>query len=136
GLDAAAAVRRARWLLGLVLSGLLGAACGMDRTGDCIPPPCALPLAVTVDVTASSGRAVADVLVRVSGATNGTIPCPADGSASTCRIPGTSGTYELEISAPGYETVRRSLTVSGTTPDCGCPTIVPQHLDVVLTPLA
>jgi len=110
-------------MLGLVL-GLLASACGTDSR-DCIPPPCAIPLAITLNVTAFAGGAVAGAVVRVSGGVNGTVSCEAGADATTCRIPGAPGTYDLEIAAPGFETAHRSVTVSGTTPECGPEGIAP-----------
>jgi hypothetical protein len=119
----------------VVLLGLLASACGMDGAErNCIPPPCPIPLAITVDVTSSAGGAVAGTVLRLTGRATGTAPCETGASTTTCRVPGDPGTYDLELSAPGFETARRSVTVSGTTPDCGCTTIVPVHLDVVLAP--
>jgi hypothetical protein len=48
---------------------------------------------------------------------------------------GNAGSYEFDISAPGYQTVHRSVEVSGTNPECGCPTVETQRLTVAL-PLA
>jgi len=101
---------------------------------DCVQPPCALPLAVTVGVTSSvSGAAVANAFVSATKPFAGTFPCGV-GPDGTCPVLGTAGTYELDVGAPGYQTVHRTVTVAGTTPPCGCVQLQTQHLDVALVP--
>ena len=100
-------------------------ACGKEG---CLPLPCPMPLALTINVTGGTAGAPVDgAVVQVSGALLATIPCP-----STCRVPGTAGTYNLDVTAPGFEMARRTVTVQGTTPSCGCPTVVPETLAIVL----
>jgi hypothetical protein len=70
---------------------------------------------------------VEGVTVQVTGATSTTIPCNA-----VCRVPGTAGTYTLDVTAPGFVPVRRTLVVEGTTPSCGCPTVVSQTVTIAL----
>ena len=55
-------------------------------------------------------------------------PC----AQSKCVFLGTAGTYEVDISAPGHQTVHRSIVVPGTNPECGCPTTDAQRLTIVL----
>jgi hypothetical protein len=45
---------------------------------------------------------------------------------------GPPGTYQLEISAPGYQSARRQLVVPGSTPACGCTTVSMQRVTVAL----
>jgi hypothetical protein len=95
---------------------------------DCLALPCALPVAIIVDVTeAATGAAVKAAVIHVSGAVRADIPCN-----TTCRVPGTSGTYDLEVTAAGFEATRRTVRVQGTTPPCGCPTVVTENLSVAL----
>jgi hypothetical protein len=108
---------------------LLAAGCGGDET--CVVVPCPLPLAVSLTVTSAAGGAVAGAVVTVSGRVSGTIPCSASGG---CDMLGPAGTYELDITAPGYRAAHRTVVVPGTNPDCGCATTTPQHVDVALTP--
>lgn len=120
--------RYARWrTLSLVL---VAAACGDDVTAVCILPPCAIPLAVTVTVTTASGAAISGAFVRRS-IDGSPAACDVGG---VCTIPGTAATYELDIGAPGFTTVHRSVVVTGTTPECGCPSVNAQRLAVALTP--
>jgi hypothetical protein len=51
-----------------------------------------------------------------------------------CFEPGYAGTYELDVEAPGFQTVHRTVRVDGTTPECGCPTVVAEHVSVALVP--
>ena len=96
---------------------------------DCLALPCPAPLpAITIRVSAADADLVRDAVVHVSGASVVTIPCSAE-----CSVPGYSGTYVLEVDAPGYQTTRRTVTVQGTNPECGCPTVIPEHLTIVLT---
>jgi hypothetical protein len=104
---------------------------GSDRS-DCIPPPCALPLAILVNVRTTTGAAVPGAVLQVSGATSSTSPCSTAADVSTCFVPGTAGTYDLVLTAPGFQTMQRTIAVSGTNPACGCPTVMTEHLDVVL----
>ena len=92
-----------------------------------------MPVAVSLNVSASTGGAVAGVVVRFAGAADGTGSCNADTNATTCYVMGTAGTYDLEVVASGFQTLRRTVSVLGETPACGCPSVVTQHLDIVLS---
>lgn len=108
-----------------------GVAC--DNAAACLALPCALPVAITVSVTSSvSATGIQGSFVQVPG--YGT-PLTCNQSPGTlCRILGTAGDYELDIGAPGFQTVHRTVHVSGTTPRCGCPIVVTQHLTIALVP--
>jgi len=97
---------------------------------DCLALPCALPIAIIINITgATSGTSVDGVTVQVSGAALTSVPCH-----TTCRVPGTAGTYNLDVTAPGFAPVRRTLVVQGTTPSCGCPTVVTESVAIALAP--
>jgi hypothetical protein len=107
----------------------LGVAATSCRGQECLALPCALPVALVIVVTAAEGGApVSDAVVQVSGAFASTLPCP----AGTCRVPGTAGTYTLDIRAPGFQGAQRTVTVAGTNPRCGCPTVETALLSVAL----
>jgi hypothetical protein len=55
-------------------------------------------------------------------------------SASSCFEPGVPGTYNLRLTAPGFQDATLRVVVPGTTPECGCPTVQAQQVSVVLTP--
>lgn len=107
------------------------AAC--DSAATCLALPCALPVAITVSVTSSVSTAGIDgSFVQVTG--NGTpMPCN-QAPGTTCRVMGTLGNYELDIGAPGFQTVHRTVHVTGSMPRCGCPIVETQQLAIVLTP--
>jgi hypothetical protein len=111
--------------LGAVLA-LTSAGC---RERECLALPCALPVAIVITATAADGGApVSDAVVQVSGALTSTLPCP----AGTCRVPGTAGTYTLDVRAAGFQVARRTVTVAGTNPACGCPTVETAQVSVAL----
>ena len=136
GLGAGARRRpRPRARATLVLAGVavVFASCGRHEP-ECLALPCAIPLAIEISVTSAAGGPVADVVVAVSGATTGGASCNVGSTATLCYVMGVAGTYELEIAARGLQTERRTVSVSGTTPACGCPVVTTVRLDVVLRP--
>jgi hypothetical protein len=110
-----------------IVVGGLTACGGSDIT--CVALPCAMPVALTIALTsASSGGPVSNAVVQFTGPFIGTAPC-----VGSCIVPGYAGTYNLDISAPGFQTVQRTVTVTGSVPgpcDCGKANTV--HLDVAL----
>lgn len=110
----------------LVAVGLWLAAC---RGQDCLALPCALPVAIIITLTDAAGAPPpSGSTVHVSGALAGTVPC--DGG--TCIVPGTAGTYALDVAAPGFQSAQRTVTVHGMSPECGCPTVDTERVNVVL----
>jgi hypothetical protein len=126
-------MRPVRATLVLLAVALGFASCGRNEP-ECLALPCPIPLAIQMSVTSVRGGPVADVAVMVSGAVTGGASCTAGTTATLCYVAGVAGTYELEIAASGFQAVRRTVTVSGTTPECGCPVVTTVHLDVVLEP--
>jgi hypothetical protein len=111
----------------LVVLGALGMAF-TSCSHDCLALPCALPVAITINVTGGTSTGSVDgVTVQVSGAAVASMPC-----STTCRVPGTAGTYTLDVTAPGFAPVRRTLVVQGTNPSCGCPTVVTEIVAIAL----
>jgi hypothetical protein len=107
-------------------------ACGGSDIS-CVPPPCAYPIALNITLTsASSGATVKDAVVQFTGPNLGSEPC-----VGSCSVPGYAGTYNLDITAPGFQAAKRSVTVTGSTAAaCGCTTTNTVHLDVALVPEA
>ena len=98
----------------------------------CILPPCAPPIALEVTVTsAATGAAISGVSFRQTGISAQELPCP----ESKCIVFGNAATYDFDISAPGYQTVRRSVVVTGENRECGCPIVNTQRLTVALPAL-
>jgi PEGA domain len=115
--------------VGRVLLGLLGLLFAACRGQDCLALPCALPVAIVITLTdAAGGPPPSGSTVHVSGALTGTFPC--DGG--TCIVAGTAGTYALDVAAPGFASAQRTVTVHGTTPECGCPTVDTERVSIVL----
>jgi hypothetical protein len=122
-------------VLALACAGAILASCGMsDDDAEC-HPPCPLPSAIRLSVTAAGGGAVPGVVVTISGAARGTASCRPEATATICSVPGYRGVYDLEIQAPGFETQKRSVSVAGTMPDCGCPTTATADVELALTPI-
>ena len=122
-----------RLLVGVVVVtlGLLATGCGLCGL------PCPEPTAIIVTVTASGapGPVAGAFLVSSNNATGAHEPCVSEAAASTCHVSGVAGSYELQLGAPGYQTVMRNVTVQGQSPVCGCPTNTVQHLEVELVPV-
>jgi hypothetical protein len=106
-------------------------ACGFSEEGACIAPPCPVPLAIEARVTAEDGGPVTGVVARTVGSTN---TCQAEVNFAICVVVGYSGTYDLEITADGFEPAHRTVTVAGEPAPrpCACPTVSTAHLDVTL----
>jgi len=112
-------------VLGLSAAGMPLVSCG----GDCSLLPCPMPMAITARVIdAITGSPVNGATLR-QGPTGAPNPC-----GPVCYVPGTAGTYVLDVSAPGYQSTRLTVKVEGTNPECGCPTAIAQHLDITLSP--
>ena len=92
-----------------------------------------MPTAVVVVVTSTSGEAIAGASAEVTGAVKTVMPCQLGSQANICMVPGLEGTYDLRVSAPGYQSATQTVTVSGTNPQCGCATVNMQTVSMVLT---
>ena len=106
--------------------------CGGDAV--CIVQPCPFPIAVLVTVRASTSQnAVTGAFVRVS---NQEMQCTG-GQLAQCLVSGYRGTYELDIGAPGFQTVHRTVQVTGTDyVKCGpCPRVDTQQIEIALVPV-
>jgi hypothetical protein len=111
---------------------LIAIACKGDAP--CIVPPCGLFTAISVTVTAgTSSAAVPGAFVHLPQISPD--PQCTQAPGSTCLIPGSIGTYELDIGAPGYQTVHRTVTVTGQRATCGCDRVDKQNLSVALSPI-
>jgi hypothetical protein len=113
--------------MGIVVAAL--SACGGSDV-NCVTPPCALPMALTITLTSATATGpVNGAVVQVSGALAGSC----GGSPTVCFVPGYAGTYNLSISAPGFQTATRSVTVTEIpAPSCGCRGANTEHIDVAL----
>lgn len=94
---------------------------------------CALGSAFTVTVTSSATGAPVD------GATVAGDPYDLQNGSCVhgqCNSPGFAGTYTVQISAPGFQQVTRTITVAQGTGGHCCPGTTTGHLDVALVPTA
>lgn len=91
------------------------AACGSGSEA-CVMPPCPAPIALQLDVRSAASGSALNVTVAVSGAATTTLPCN-----GFCVVTGGPGTYQLDVSAPGYTTLYSTVQVGGVAaPKCGC----------------
>lgn len=99
-------------------------------SGECLALPCAIPMAAKVLVTSAfTGAAVIGVSLAVSGPVATTMHCD-----SSCVVTGYPGTYTLVASAPGYQSLERTVAVRGVTPACGCASVQTEQVTLTLTP--
>src|SRR5262245_52814897 len=104
-------------LVGFGLAGVVLAGCGGDCPGIA---SCALQPAIRVSVTSAvSPGPVANVALDVSGANVGPIACTMEASATVCTVLGYPGTYGLVVKAPGFASAERTVSVRGTSGECG-----------------
>ena len=109
---------------------LLGAvACGGDVV--CPALPCALPMAVQLTVRDSqSASPITGASVTFTGPFSGSEQC----SGATCVVSGGPGTYEIDVSAPGYQPLHQEVRVTGIpSTGCGCARVETQQLAVSMT---
>lgn len=112
---------------------MLTSSCG---DGVCPAVPCPVSIAVEVNVASSGGAQVPGLSVAVTGP-SGTVPCQTSG-ATQCMVSGSRGTYQLDIGAPGFQSVHRTVQVtsSGTHGCNTCDIVDTQHLNITLAPAA
>jgi hypothetical protein len=105
----------------------------LSTSGGCVKcdPLCVLPTAITITVTSSAAAGpVNGVVVQANGSVG---PTQCAGSPTTCLVLGSAGTYSLDISAPGFQTAKRTVTVTGSpAAACGCGGADTEHIDVAL----
>jgi len=123
--------RSAATLARLSALSLFCAACGHD----CIALPCPSPTAIRLTLTAASGASLTGAVVTVHGASSATVPCFSQSSGMLCVVSGYAGTYNLSVAAPGFQSVLRTIVISGESPSgCGCPSIDTQQISIALVP--
>jgi hypothetical protein len=88
-------------------------------------------MALIVWVTAGSAAGpVNGAFIQVLGGTNF---CRPQADASVCSVPGSAGTYDLDVGAPGFQTTHRTVMVHGTSSGrCACEIATTEHLTIVL----
>jgi hypothetical protein len=114
----------------------IATACSAD--GTCVVPPCALSIAVTVIVTSASVSQPLPAGVFLTFTLNGTSGngfCSSRDQTAICELPGSGGTYQIAIGAPGFQTQSRTANVTAPSPQkCGCALAETQHFEIALAP--
>ena len=112
-------------------AGIVLALCVTSCGQECLTPPCLIPMALDVLVlSASTGKTVSGASVAVSEPVTTTVPCD-----SNCIIPGYAGTYHLTATAPGYQSMQRTVEVQGANRRCGCASAQTEQVRFVLEPI-
>jgi len=97
--------------------------------GPCVTPPCPEGSAVSITLRSAAARESPLVAtISVSGRIVTTMSC-----SDSCVVPGSAGTYVLDVSASGFMPIHRTIQVQGTSPQCGCGIThtVPITLDLI-----
>ena len=95
----------------------------------CPALPCPLPAAINVTAKSKTTGTPVTVNLEVSGSETSSLSCQ-----GSCTVPGNPGSYHLKASAAGYVTSETDVNVDGTLPGCGCPSVTPKSVTIVLTP--
>ena len=93
--------------------------------------PCPAPIAVDLTLNSASGAPIDSATVTVTGSVQGSMVCP-----TRCLITGDGGTYVINVTAPGFNPVERTVKVTGEIPKCGCGSPDTQNVTIALTPSA
>ena len=121
-----------RQLLILAVALAIGAS-RCTSSPECTHPPCPLPTAINIVVTSTSGEPITGASADITGAVKTVMPCQFGSQKNVCIVPGQGGTYDVRVSAAGYQAATESVVVTGTTPACGCGTVNTQTVTIVLT---
>ena len=116
------------------LAGIGVLALALHACGECSGvPSCALsPPAVTIRVSTPNGAPVGGAVAEVLSPFNARVLCDTEAGQTTCDVFGGSGTYTIQVSAAGYQSVQRQAQVREQTERCSCSVLLTQHLNVVL----
>src|SRR6266496_4995685 len=95
--------QRHRDLAWLLLLAWAAGSCSRGTEPDCIALPCPMPMAAVLTVTSSKGGPVPELTMTVSGPVSTSGPCTVGESATTCVLPGLSGSYSVRLTSPGFQ---------------------------------
>ena len=104
--------------------------------GDPCPVSACPAASFFLDVTnARDGGQVTGVEATLSGPTTKTMPCEPRGTEAVCfgGAPVTAGSYSLQVTAPGFQSVNVPATVTLTS-GCGCQSAMLQPSTLALDP--
>jgi len=126
-------VTRSRTALACVVT-MIALVASRCSSPECVHPPCALPTAIIISVTSAAGEPITGASAEVSGAVTITpaLTCNTGSLANMCRVFGGIGTYDVRVSAPGFQAVEQSIVVTGTQSACGCGSVDTRMVTIVL----
>lgn len=114
---------------------LVSLALACSAEAPCPTYPCPQGVAFEITLTGSPvGTPLTTASYRLlpDGAS---LACNQGASANTCVLMGSPGTYQVEISAPSYTTVQRTIVVSAKpAPRCSCVSDETQFLTIAMSP--
>ena len=105
-----------------------------DCSPRCVPVPCAPPRALLISVMSAAGEPITGASAEVSGAVSITpaLKCNTGSLQNMCIVGGGAGTYDVRVSAPGFQAVEQSIVVTGTQSVCDCGTVDTRMVTIVL----
>jgi hypothetical protein len=113
-------VRRLSSVASLVLIACQDTVCPAEGT-------CTNQVAIDLTLADSSAGTSIHAVVVVSGKRTDTVQC--DGA---CAIFGSSGVYVLDVTAPGFAPVHRTVQVLGVPYRCGCEMTQTEHVTIAM----
>jgi len=97
-----------------------------------MPVPCLPPTAINIFVTSTSGEPITGALAEATGIGTA-IPCHLGSQANMCQVLGGAKTYDVRVTAPGYQPATQTIVVTGRSADCGCGTVDTRTVTIALT---
>jgi len=83
-------------------------------------------------IISASGEPIISGSVQATGMT-APMACHFGSQANMCTVLGSAGTYQLQVTAPGYQSATQSIVVTGHEAECGCGTVDTRMVTVALT---
>ncbi len=86
-----------------------------------------------ISVTSPTGDPITTASVETANASSA-IPCHSGSSQNICVVMGGAGSYNVRVTATGYQPATQTVVVTGTSSVCGCGTVDTRMVTIVLTP--